>query len=185
MIRYVLISALLVVAVYSFTIEDENEDTFLEEAKEELDPEEERRIALPPGAVCNGHKSDCQCFGAKYKCSCPWLWRFRRSAECYLSNTLTNESCNMISSTAPLVSVSAGSLLDGGPGPPLLQWHLADLLNRQSHGQLHLYLAPKHWQSLCDRCTRRWEARQSFFLLQDLAPLLLPLRMCLHSRLQS
>uniref|UniRef100_A0A482Z7T1 U33-Lycotoxin-Lsp1n_1 n=1 Tax=Lycosa sp. SGP-2016 TaxID=1905177 RepID=A0A482Z7T1_9ARAC len=61
MIRYVLISALLVVAVYSFTIEDENEDTFLEEAKEELDPEEERRIALPPGAVCNGHKSDCQC----------------------------------------------------------------------------------------------------------------------------
>uniref|UniRef100_A0A482ZEP2 U33-Lycotoxin-Lsp1m_1 n=1 Tax=Lycosa sp. SGP-2016 TaxID=1905177 RepID=A0A482ZEP2_9ARAC len=83
MIRYVLISALLIVAVYSFTIEDENEDTFLEEAKEELDPEEERRIALPPGAVCNGHKSDCQCFGAKYKCSCPWLWRFRRSAKCH------------------------------------------------------------------------------------------------------
>nr|C0HLR8.1 RecName: Full=Kappa-lycotoxin-Os1a; Short=Kappa-LCTX-Os1a; AltName: Full=Toxin Osu1 [Oculicosa supermirabilis] len=41
------------------------------------------RLALPPGAVCNGHKSDCQCFGAKYKCSCPFFWRFRKSAECH------------------------------------------------------------------------------------------------------
>nr|QDC23149.1 toxin 27 precursor [Cupiennius salei] len=80
MIKYILIFALLIAAVYSFTIE-QDEDLLSEDAEEEVVPEE-ARFMLRVGAVCDGNKSDCQCLGKWIKCGCPFLWPMR-SGPCH------------------------------------------------------------------------------------------------------
>nr|QDC23150.1 toxin 40 precursor [Cupiennius salei] len=80
MIKYILISALFISAVYSFTVE-EDEALMPEAAEEEIIPEEARK-SLPDGEECDGNKDDCQCYGKWHKCSCPYFWPWR-SGKCY------------------------------------------------------------------------------------------------------